>query len=190
MKRIVLFTCLILLSGCALIETLKDSGSSGSAASLWSDVPKMMGMERSQATLPGPLRLLIYPYMKGMMGEIASSREDTGNWDTLVFSVPKSKPAEALAFYNSQRMSSYGWAPAQGGNYKELGNGNFLCGFIKSDGKKKAGLAIVISPDSQTGGTLLFFLRNEIDTTSSGQQGSSGWSQITRELQNSVKKNP
>jgi hypothetical protein len=132
-----------------------------------------------------------------MMGEIASGREDTGNWDTLVFSVPRSKPAEALEFYNSQRMSSYGWSPAQGGNYKELGNGNSLCGFIKSDGTKKTGLVIIISPDPQTNGTLLFFLRNEItvqsgsQSSSSGQQ-SGGWLQITRGLQNSLenKKTP
>ncbi len=187
MKQIIFLVYVFILSGCALVETLKDTGGMGSASGLWSDVPKMMGMERSQAALPGPLRILAYPYMKGMMGEMVSGREDTGNWNTLVFSVPRSKPAEAMGFYNSQRMSSYGWSPAQGGGYKELGNGSSLCGFIKSDGKKKTGLVIIISPDPQTNGTLLFFLRNEINiqSNSSGQQ-SGGWSQITRGLQNSL----
>jgi hypothetical protein len=186
MKRI-LICAILLLSGCSLLEALKDTNSPNSNVELWSDVPKMIGMEKSQATLPGPLRLLVYPYMKGMMGEIASGREDTGEWNTLVFSVPRSKPKEAVEFYNSQRMSSYGWTSAQGGNYKELGNGNFLCGFTKSDGKKKTGLAIVISPDPQNNGTLLFFLRNDINISSgaNGQQGG-GFSDITKGLQNSL----
>lgn len=179
-KTTALIAVLMLASlACGLVDTALNAGlnaatggNSGMTAvtQLWNDVPRMDGMTPSTADIPAPLKLVMRTVI-GNLGLLNAQGEDrtTGNIDWVAFTTNKT-PNDVQNYYTTARMASGGWkATDQGacfnGGEKGIATIGLVCPFMKQQGGKETGLAIIAVQDNQTSPTSVFFLRLEENAT-------------------------
>jgi hypothetical protein len=138
-------------------------------SNLWSDVPKMDGLQPSQMDMPLPVKLLMQTIL-GNLGSLNPQGQDqtTGAIGWIVFTSDKS-PDDVQAFYTNQRMMDSGWDDAgqestcvsgSENGYPQVG---VFCVFAKQ--AENTQLAIIATQDDQTKQTNVFFLRLEENAT-------------------------
>jgi hypothetical protein len=149
---------MVLTLGCGMAGGLVESitgGGGGGNRELWSDVPKMDGLDRADEGLPLTARLAIQAMFPGDI-------------DYLAFSTPQT-PADVQAFYTVERMNSAGWEDdgmgCVGEGSAEIAGATgvgAVCFFTKQEGDKSWALAIVAAPHEGTNNTDVFFVRVNI----------------------------
>ena len=148
---------MVLTLGCGMAGGLVESmtgGGGGSGRELWSDVPKMDGLDRSEEGLPLTARLAVQAMFQGDI-------------DYLAFNTPQT-PADVQAFYTAERMGSAGWQSDELGCIGEGVEGmdmtgmGAVCYFTKQEGDKNWVLAIIAAPHEGTNNTDVFFARIDI----------------------------
>ena len=168
MKQIALKAIVLGLAFNAIACSIADKftgGDMNAVAELWSDVPRMDGMAKSQGEMPSWLRLLARPVLNGLMRGLNNGK-DAGDWDFIFFTVTGKTPKDVKDFYTPGRMAAYGWE--QNGDFACMNLSSdraILCAFIKHAGDKEIGLAIIAALDDQGNQTSIFFLRSEAAST-------------------------
>jgi hypothetical protein len=133
-------------------------GEMKSVAQLWSDVPPLEGMTRSQqAEMPLALRAIARPFLDALMRGLNNGK-DAGHWDVAYFMSSGKTTHDVEAFYVPARMAKYGWQQ-QGGCASV--SGTSFCSFQKHEGDKATGLLIVAADDPEHKATALYYLRQE-----------------------------
>jgi hypothetical protein len=154
-KTILVCLLLVMVGGsCRMVESLSGSGKAGTVNALWSDVPAVSGATKTDLALPLGARLMIRAAMQGKVSFIAFNTDQS--------------PQEVENFYTKERMKSAGWvASEQGcvGDTEDQKSQGAVCFFNRQDGKKKEGLAIVLTQDEKSKRTDIFYAR--IDLTDS-----------------------
>lgn len=162
----VLLSLLIVTSlACGLLDsTVKKTVGSypnmTAVSSLWSDVPPMDGMTRSeQIEMPIWLKTITGPILDNMMKSL-NNGEDTGHWDWTAFNLGDKTPADVQAFYTPERMSAFGWQQADAA-CAPMSEQGVLCSFTREEAGKTTGLIIVAAIDKEKKESSVFFLRAE-----------------------------
>ena len=149
---------MVLTLGCGMAGGLVESmtgGGGGGNRELWSDVPKMDGLNRADEGLPLTARLAIQAIFPGDIDYLAFSTSQT--------------PADVQAFYTVDSMNSAGW---EGDEMGCVGEGSAemagatgvgaVCFFTKQEGDKSWALAIVAAPHEGSTNTDVFFARVDV----------------------------
>jgi hypothetical protein len=149
---------LVLTTGCNAVGNLFGGGGGGGGRDLWSDVPKMDGMQGADLGLPLPARLAIQAAFQG-------------NIDYMSFTT-NSSTADVQAFYgDTDRMSQAGWSAQELGCVGDPQGGGAICFFTKEQDGKQEGLAIVVAAGENSGPTQVFYVRidlSALETPSAG----------------------
>jgi hypothetical protein len=138
-------------------EGALQPGEMTSVAQLWSDVPPMEGMARSETQMPLALKALVRPFLDTLMRGVNNGKE-AGHWDVAYFSLSGKTTRDVEAFYVPARMGNYGWKQ-QGGCANVVQA--TLCSFQKQEGQKGTGLLIIAADDQEHKATVLYFIRGE-----------------------------
>lgn len=134
---------------------------------LWSDVPKMEGMNASELEMPVATKLILRTIL-GNLGRLNKEGEpqQTGDIDWMAFTTGKT-PDDVQAFYTNEKMSGFGnWETGKESTCisgKDKGVPGVFCVFQKKMNGRQAGLVIVVSEDEKTKQTDLYFVRIESD---------------------------
>jgi len=146
---------LVAAMGCGLLDSVVNQAVSGgkpagTVADLWSDVPKMDGMNKVNMDLPLPAQLAIKAIAQG-------------NLDFIAFSTNKTLQ-DVVSFYTAARMKSAGWNSDSSGGCNASagatgGASGGICVFERTVSGKDNALMIVIAQDDQSKQTQLFFVR-------------------------------
>jgi len=163
-RTITLALCLLisatLLSACGLAKSLLGSGSSGTVAQLWPDVPMVDGATKSDIEMPLAFRLMLQSAFKGGIDYIAYTTSKT--------------PDDVRGVYTAERMQSNGWKAADmsgtaqgqsscvGDQSGDKSSSGALCLFTKEDGAQKPLLAIVVAQNQDTKQTEVFYARIDV----------------------------
>ena len=140
--------------GCGLLDTVVNQAVSGgkpagTVADLWSDVPKMDGLNKVNMDLP-------------IAAQVAIKAMAQGNFDFIAYTTNKT-PTDVTNFYTAERMKAAGWNSDSGGCSASAGTtgsaGGGICIFDRSVSGKDTALVIVIAQDDSTKQTQLFFVR-------------------------------
>ena len=159
-----LFGLVLIFIACGIADRL-GGGEMKPVADLWSDVPPMGGMTKSDGEMPTWLRLLARPVLNTMMRGVNNGK-DAGSWDVAFYTVAGKTPKDVKDFYTPERMTAQGWERKGDSTCANLsGDKAVLCAFTKRAGGKDVGLAIIAALDEQGKETRLFFLRNEASPT-------------------------
>jgi hypothetical protein len=172
-----LFTLFILTSlACGLVDFAVNKATGGdnmqTVASLWSDVPKMDGLEASQMDMP-PLVKVAVRLIIGNMGRLNPQGQDqtTGMIDWIVFTSDKT-PEDVQNFYTSDlmTMAPNSWdasenPPCVSGSTQGAAQVGVICAFTKTQDGKNVQLAILTAEDEKTKKNNVFFLRLEENAT-------------------------
>lgn len=159
--------CVLVLGAvaCSLSDKLAGGGDMKTAPELWSDVPRMEGVTKSEGEMPTWLRLLVRPVLSTMMRGVNDGK-DAGTWDVVFFTAAGKTPKDVKDFYTPERMTAQGWAQKEDSACMNLGGDRVtLCAFTKRAGDKDIGLAVIAALDEQGKESSLFFLRNEVTPT-------------------------
>lgn len=172
MKKIHLPALIVLVLSIGLSCRLMDRLSGGDQGfsrsnELWSDVPRIDGLEPSEMELPLAIKILMRTVLNNLW-RLNNEKEDKtptqGDW--IVFTTTKA-PADVQAFYTNDRMTSFGsWEASKQSTCldgKESGVDGILCAFEKIADGKDIKLAIIAMKDESTKKTNVFFLRLEDD---------------------------
>jgi hypothetical protein len=145
---------LVAALGCGVIDSVVNQAVSGgkpagTVADLWTDVPKMDGMNKVNMDLPIPAQLAVKAVTQG-------------NFDFIAYSTNKA-PQDVVNFYTPDRMKAAGWDSQDTGGCTvssdtSSGAGG-ICVFSQTGGSKNNALMIVIAQDASTKQTQLFFIR-------------------------------
>ncbi|HLE74365.1 MAG TPA: hypothetical protein VI688_08975 [Anaerolineales bacterium] len=161
----VLFAALALASLACGVGSLLPSGSTGlnTTTELWSDVPRMDGLEGSDLALPLTARI----FMEAWMSAVLSG--GTGNADVAVFSTQKSA-TDIQGFYTNERMVSNGWEASEEttcftGEEQGVEDVGLFCVFIKEATTAETGLMLIAVPGEDSGQLEVFFVRIENQVT-------------------------
>lgn len=151
---------LIFTSACGMISSLLGGKSSGTVNELWTDVPRMDGMTKTDMEMPLAARLGLQAVLQGRMDFIAYTTDAT--------------PQEVVEYYNNERMAGQNWLAGDGagclGDAESAEEGG-LCFFNKTTGEKSEVLGIVAAKDEESGKTAIFFAR--VDTTETATEEAS-----------------
>ncbi len=143
---------LIFTSACGMVSSLLGGKSSGTVNDLWSDVPRMDGMTKTDMEMPLAARLALQAVLQGRMNFIAYTTDAT--------------PQAVLDFYSNERMTGQGWLSEGGtgcfGDAESAAKGT-ICVFNKTTDGKNEVLGIVAAKDEETSKTAIFFAR--VDTS-------------------------
>jgi len=153
-KTILVGLLLLMVGSCRMVESLTSNGKAGTVNALWSDVPPVSGATRSDLALPLGARMMIRAAMNGKVSFIAFTTAKTAQ--------------EVQDFYTKERMKSAGWVASDQGctsDTEDQKSQGAVCIFNRQDGKKKEGLAIVLTQDEKSKQTDIFYAR--IDLTES-----------------------
>jgi hypothetical protein len=129
-------------------------------ADLWSDVPKMDGLQKSDTDLPIPIKLLAEPILNRTLG----GGTHKGDW--IVFTTKKSTD-DVKNFYTNEKMTSYGhWDPSKNstcmnGSSQGFTEVGLFCVFEKTEKTKQTGLMILTGTGKSTEPMTVFFFRVE-----------------------------
>ncbi|MGB7201166.1 MAG: hypothetical protein WBD16_02740 [Pyrinomonadaceae bacterium] len=157
---------IFVVMSCNLAQKFVPGGTDMSkTAELWSDVPRMDGLDHSDMEMPLAIKILIRTALNNLW-RLDKEGEDktpaTGDW--IVFTSDRN-PSDVKNFYTNARMTSFGnWEASKESTCldgKDNGIDGLLCVFEKTADKKQIGLAIVAMPDEKTKKTDIFFLRVE-----------------------------
>lgn len=156
---------LVVLS-CSLAEKMVPAGPDlERRAELWSDVPRIDGLETSEMEMPFAIKLVLRTALNNLWRFNKEGEDKTparGDW--LVFTSDKT-PADFQAFYTNDRMTSFGnWEASKKStclNGKESGVDGALCAFHKIADGKETVMAVIAVPDEKTKKTNVFFVRIE-----------------------------
>lgn len=156
-----LFVLILGALACGLSDKLTGGGDMKAVPELWSDVPRMDAMTKSEGEMPSWLRLLVRPVLNTMMRGVNDGK-DAGDWDVVFFTAAGKTPKDVKDFYTPERMTTHGWERKGDSTCMNLGGDRaVLCAFTKRAGGKEVGLAVIAAYDEQGKETSLFFLRNE-----------------------------
>ncbi len=159
---------------CGLIDTALNSVTGGenmkTVAQLWSDVPRIDGLQQSDMDMPLGIKLVMRAVI-GNLGRLNKEGEDrtTGNIDWIVFTTNKT-PDDVKKFYTNARMKASGWVASDNstclsGSEQGFAEVGLFCAFLKEQGNKETALIIIAAADDKTKQTNLFFLRIEAEGT-------------------------
>jgi hypothetical protein len=161
---------------CGLLDTAVNKATGGdnmqTVASLWSDVPKMEGLEPSQLGMPPYIKLIMQTII-GNMGRLNPQGQDqtTGMIDWIAFTTDKT-PTDIQNFYTTDLMATNGWEAGEksptacmSGSDQGSAQIGVICMFVKTQNGKSAQLAILTAQDEQTKKNNVFFLRLEESAT-------------------------
>jgi len=127
-------------------------------ADLWSDVPKMDGLQNSDMDLPLPIKLLAQPILDRYLGG------ETSKVHWIVFTSNKS-PEDVKNFYTNERMTSYGhWDASKNstcmtGESKGFSEVGLFCVFEKTEQTRQTGLMILTGTGKTSEPMTVFFFR-------------------------------
>lgn len=171
MKTRLLILCFFIVVlatlGCGLIDSVvnKVAPSGNVAADLWSDVPRMEGMTKSDIEMPLPLRLIAQAASQGIMTEAGDS---AGSMEFVAFTTDKS-PTDVTAFYTVEQMQGAGWnvkdmpgctsSQDVAQDEKAAVDVGAMCLFAREEGDKGTLLVLLAAQDEQSKQTQLFFTR-------------------------------
>jgi hypothetical protein len=146
------------------VEKELGANSGTKVAQLWSDVPRMDGMDESQQIeMPVGLKIIASKMLDGMMRGVNNGK-DAGHWDWAAFSVKGKTPADVQSFYTAERMTEHGWKKEGGCSNMPTGTGGdeaSFCGFTKEEGKKGTGLIMIAAEDKENQAVSIFIIRQE-----------------------------
>ena len=140
--------------GCGVLDTVVNQAVSGgkpagTVADLWTDVPKMDGMNKVNMDLP-------------IAAQLAMKAMTQGSFDFISYTTNKSSQ-DVVNFYTPERMKSAGWDSADTGGCTSSADTSSasggVCVFSQTGGSKNNALMIVIAQDDKTKQTQLFFIR-------------------------------
>jgi len=146
------------------VEEKVHSMNSQSSVELWSDVPRMDDLKRSNMDIPVTIKLIAQPILNRVIGEGTHS----GDW--IIFTTKKT-PDDIKNFYTNSRMtSSGGWDASDNstcltGSSQGISQVGLFCVFQKNSNNKQVGLMILTGPHDQTTAMNVFFLRVEAPGT-------------------------
>ena len=149
-----ILVCLLIAAGCGscrMVDALTGNSKAGTVSALWSDVPPVSGATRTDLALPLGARLVIRTAMQGKVNFIAFATEKSAQ--------------EVQDFYTKERMKSAGWVAGEQGcisDSEDQKSQGAVCLFNRQDGKKKEGLAIVLSQDEKSKQTDIFYVRIDL----------------------------
>ena len=133
------------------------SGAFNPAGSLWSDVPKMDGLnDNPNLDVPVWVKLYVQTALKAMSG-------GTGSVDWVGFTTDKT-PDDVSSYYTNDRMSAQGWdseqqTPCFSGSQEGVSEAGAICLFAKTSSNPQIVMAIIAATDTSTNKTDVFFLR-------------------------------
>jgi hypothetical protein len=163
MKRtlmLALATLMFALAACGGAGGLSLGGVGGQAVSvdLWSDVPRMDGLNASSGQLP----MVAEMFMQMM---VSQASEGSGSGDVAVFTTANTA-AEIQAFYSGERMAASGWtsgdaATCFSGADQGVADIGLFCAFTRNPGPAETMLVLIAVPGEQSGQNSLFFVRLE-----------------------------
>ncbi len=145
---------LVAAMGCGLLDSVVNQAVSGgkpagTVADLWSDVPRLDGMNKANMELP-------------LAAQLAIKAMTQGNFDFIAYTTNKT-PKDVQNFYTADRMKAAGWDSENSGGCTDMsgstGASGGICFFEKTDVTPNVALAIVIAQDDKTKQTQLFFVR-------------------------------
>jgi hypothetical protein len=149
---------------CGVIDSVLGNVTGGTekrVSQLWSDVPRMDGL--NQADFDPPLATKVM-----LQGALKAISEGAGSIDFVAFATSKT-PADFQNFYTKQRMTAAGWNNKDAtGCATSAGAGadvGIFCLFGKKEGNKETFLAIIGGQDDKTKQFQVFFARMEITGT-------------------------
>lgn len=149
------------------VGSLLPSGSEGltTTSELWSDVPRVDGLEGSDLELPLTARI----FVEAWMGVALS--EGNGDADVAVFRT-QNAAADLEAFYTNERMTANGWAASQGeestcftGEEQGVAEIGLFCVFGRDEASAETALILIAIPSEQAGNLEVFFVRLETQVT-------------------------
>lgn len=170
MKKLSLFSVFALLLFIVLSCGLADRITGGDqgferATELWSDVPKMDGLNPSEMEMPFAIKVVIRTVLNNLWRLNDEGEDKTpveGDW--IAFTSAKT-PVEVQSFYTNDRMTTFGnWEASKKSTCvdgKDNGFDGAFCVFEKVANGKTINLAIVAIKDESTKQTNVFFLRVE-----------------------------
>jgi hypothetical protein len=154
MKRIapIFFAVLALVFStlaCGLVDQITGGDTDLKTVSeLWSDVPRIDGLEASEMEMPFYGKLLMRTMMNQFLGD---GGKDTGDW--IVFS--SSKTADDIRnFYTNDVMAANGWESSENstcftGSDQGVEQVGVMCVFMKHEGSHEIGLLIMTGQDEK-----------------------------------------
>ncbi len=161
-------TLLMTVMSCSLVDKFTGGGQEMiKVGELWSDVPRMEGLNPSETEMPIGIKLILRTII-GNLGRMNKEGEprDTGNIDWTAFSGSKT-PAEIQSFYSNDRMASAGnWKTGKDSSCvdgKDSGVDGVLCIFQKEVDKRQVGLVILAIQDEKSKLSSVYYLRLEAD---------------------------
>ena len=140
--------------GCGVLDTVVNQAVSGgkpagTVAELWTDVPKMDGMNKVNMDLP-------------IAAQLAMKAMTQGSFDFISYTTSKSSK-DVVNFYTPERMKAAGWGSEDTGGCTASSDTSSaaggICVFSQASGGKNNALMIVIAQDDSTKQTQLFFIR-------------------------------
>ena len=140
--------------GCGVLDTVVNQAVSGgkpagTVADLWTDVPKMDGMNKVDMQLP-------------IAAQLAIKAIAQGNFDFIAFTTNHT-PQDVVNYYTADRMKSAGWDSTDTGGCTASADSSSgaggICVFSQTSGGKNNALMIVIAQDANSKQTQLFFVR-------------------------------
>ena len=91
--KAVWFGLVLIFIACGITDKLTGGDKMKQAADLWSDVPRMEGMTKSEGEMPAWLRLVVRPVLSAMMRGVNDGK-DAGDWDVVFFTVAGKTPKD------------------------------------------------------------------------------------------------
>src|SRR3954468_8087221 len=91
-----LVAALIFTCACGMVSSLLGGKSAGTVSELWSDVPKMDGITKTEMDMPLAARLALKAVSQGKVNFIAYTTDQA--------------PQAVLDYYTADRMKSQGWS--------------------------------------------------------------------------------
>jgi hypothetical protein len=156
---------------CGVLDTVTGGGADfRTATELWSDVPRMDGLETSEMDLPVAMKTVLR-FALGNLGLLNGEGEDrtTHNVDWIVFTSDQ-EPAAVRNFYTPELMAENGWEDTEestclDGGDQGLPQVGALCMFAKQVDGVETYVVIIASDDEDSGLTNVFFFRLETTPT-------------------------
>ena len=165
LTTVAMIAVLGLVIACGPLGNLGDmvTGSeAGTAASLWSDVPRYPGADQVDLELPLVMRVAVEAFSKAIMSEAGDAG---GNLEFIAFTTSDS-PDDVQSFYSTARMVGEGWSDRDdtgcGLSGVQTGEGGAMCAYYKEDDARDSVLIIVAGPED-AGETTIFYMRIDAD---------------------------
>ena len=168
-KGVVFGILILAVLSCGLAGKLVDKGldkglNTQRATSLWSDVPRMDGLNDSPTEdLPITIKLILHTFVDTVLNSDKNSKDVSTDW--IIYNY-KGNGTDIANFYTSEKMKTSGnWSLPEGRKTpcmdgKEKGVSGDVCLFQKTENGKQEGLIIISLPThEQNNPVFVYFLR-------------------------------